>query len=253
MLLRRVIEHVKTQNWTAVGIDFVIVVVGVFIGIQVSNWNAARGERAAETRALELLFDEVQDNVAYSALIIYRAGQLQLDREAAAAKLRGLEPVDGDAARGLVNMANFRDLTPIHAAYDELKSSGDITLIQSQEVRSAMAIFNGVVIFHDRARQEYLDRAPDIMRLASDHMKVDYDPAQPLGYTIEMDWAAAADDRALLNAVNRVMGDQVAFNVRREFILERVQILCDAISEVLAKPCAPPDWVGNEIRGEPYE
>jgi len=44
MLLRRVIEHVKAQNWTAVGLDFVIVVVGVFIGIQVSNWNAQRAE-----------------------------------------------------------------------------------------------------------------------------------------------------------------------------------------------------------------
>ena len=42
MLLRRMIEHVKTQNWTAVALDFVIVVVGVFIGIQVANWNDAR-------------------------------------------------------------------------------------------------------------------------------------------------------------------------------------------------------------------
>ena len=52
MLLRRVIEHVKTQNWTAVALDFVIVVVGVFIGIQVANWNDAR---AASDRSYQLL------------------------------------------------------------------------------------------------------------------------------------------------------------------------------------------------------
>lgn len=34
MLLRRVIEHVEAQDWFAVGTDFVIVVVGVMIGIQ---------------------------------------------------------------------------------------------------------------------------------------------------------------------------------------------------------------------------
>src|SRR5512147_1389332 len=45
MLLRRVIEHVREQNWTAIAIDFVIVVIGVFVGIQVSNWNEARVER----------------------------------------------------------------------------------------------------------------------------------------------------------------------------------------------------------------
>jgi hypothetical protein len=36
MILRRVIEHVKAQNWTAMALDFLIVVTGVFIGIQVA-------------------------------------------------------------------------------------------------------------------------------------------------------------------------------------------------------------------------
>jgi hypothetical protein len=34
MILRRIIEHVKAQNWTAVALYFVIVVTGVSIGIQ---------------------------------------------------------------------------------------------------------------------------------------------------------------------------------------------------------------------------
>ncbi|MEO1135094.1 MAG: hypothetical protein AAFW68_00610 [Pseudomonadota bacterium] len=42
MHLRRVIERVKAQNWTAVALDFVIAVAGVFIGTRVSNWNSAR-------------------------------------------------------------------------------------------------------------------------------------------------------------------------------------------------------------------
>ena len=42
MILRRVIEHIRKQEWTAILIDLVIVVVGVFIGIQVSNWNTER-------------------------------------------------------------------------------------------------------------------------------------------------------------------------------------------------------------------
>jgi hypothetical protein len=45
MLLRRVIDHVREQNWTAIAIDFVIVVIGVFVGIQVANLNEARVER----------------------------------------------------------------------------------------------------------------------------------------------------------------------------------------------------------------
>ncbi len=33
MILRRITEHVNAQNWFAIGLDFLIVVVGVFIGI----------------------------------------------------------------------------------------------------------------------------------------------------------------------------------------------------------------------------
>ena len=58
MILRRIIDHVKTQNWTAVGIDFVIVVVGVFIGIQVSNWNDARADERAYQDAMKRLAEE---------------------------------------------------------------------------------------------------------------------------------------------------------------------------------------------------
>ena len=39
MFLRRIIRHVRNQEWLAIGIDFVIVVVGVFIGIQAANLN----------------------------------------------------------------------------------------------------------------------------------------------------------------------------------------------------------------------
>lgn len=59
MLLRRITEHVKEQNWTAVGIDFVIVVVGVFIGLQVANWNDARQDRAEETVFLQDLHNDL--------------------------------------------------------------------------------------------------------------------------------------------------------------------------------------------------
>ncbi len=62
MLLRRVIEHVKTQNWTAVALDFVIVVVGVFMGIQVSNWNEARQRLDQEQEVLASILEDIKND-----------------------------------------------------------------------------------------------------------------------------------------------------------------------------------------------
>ena len=53
MLLRRVIEHVRKQEWTAVAIDFVIVVAGVFVGIQAANWNEVRSDQSRARGYLE--------------------------------------------------------------------------------------------------------------------------------------------------------------------------------------------------------
>ena len=59
MLLRSVTRHVREQNWTAICIDLVIVVVGVFIGIQVSNWNDERVSRVSELIFVESVRDDI--------------------------------------------------------------------------------------------------------------------------------------------------------------------------------------------------
>ncbi|MCA8900757.1 MAG: hypothetical protein KDA53_05850 [Hyphomonas sp.] len=60
MFLRRVTAHVKTQNWFAVVLDFVIVVLGILIAFQITNWNDGRKAKAqlaeAETAIKSDLF-----------------------------------------------------------------------------------------------------------------------------------------------------------------------------------------------------
>jgi hypothetical protein len=66
MILRRVIAHVRDQQWTAVAIDFVIVVAGVFVGIQVANWNTERQNRELAQGYLDRLHREIVDLLADS-------------------------------------------------------------------------------------------------------------------------------------------------------------------------------------------
>src|SRR6056297_1608605 len=62
MILRSLTRHVRDQNWFAVGLDFLIVVVGVFIGIQVANWNEERVQQERERLLLAELRDEAIRN-----------------------------------------------------------------------------------------------------------------------------------------------------------------------------------------------
>jgi hypothetical protein len=70
MILRSLTKHVKDQNWFAVGLDFAIVVIGVFIGIQVANWNELQAERGQTERMLsDLIVDleEMREHAAYQS------------------------------------------------------------------------------------------------------------------------------------------------------------------------------------------
>lgn len=63
MSLRRTVNHVRDQNWTAFAIDFAIVVFGVFVGLQVSLWNEARIEASRRQQIIEALVTSLDDAV----------------------------------------------------------------------------------------------------------------------------------------------------------------------------------------------
>ena len=65
LILRRVIAHAGTQEWTAVGIELVIVILGVVIVIQVSNWNVEREMNARGAVFAERLKADLQEEAWY--------------------------------------------------------------------------------------------------------------------------------------------------------------------------------------------
>lgn len=67
MILRRLTANLRAQNWTAISIDLLIVVLGVFLGIQASNWNQARTDRAETRRLLMRIEPEIEQIIDFAA------------------------------------------------------------------------------------------------------------------------------------------------------------------------------------------
>ena len=67
MILRRLTQNLRAQNWTAILIELVIVIVGVFIGTQVANWNEDRLEKRETQRMLARLTPELRNLLALYA------------------------------------------------------------------------------------------------------------------------------------------------------------------------------------------
>ena len=91
MLMRRAVEQLKHQHWMAIGIDLAIVVLGVFLGIQVSNWNEARIEQQHSAVMLQAFRSELGDYVTVTNSFIAKVTKGLNDFDAARA--RGEHPV----------------------------------------------------------------------------------------------------------------------------------------------------------------
>lgn len=130
MILRRLTENLRQQNWTAIGIELVIVVLGVFIGMQVSNWNEDRVTRQKAAIVTERLKDDLRKEAWGYELI------LQYNRETNANQRRVLDAMAGGAtlsdAQFLISAyraTQYKENNRYRATYDELVSTGSMGLV----------------------------------------------------------------------------------------------------------------------------
>lgn len=148
MILRRVIIHVRQQQWTAVAIDFLIVVVGVYIGIQAQTWNAERENRKSERQYLQNLHDQIsimiEENESRVARFNDRVKMLDevakyLDTNAETPRL---ETRHCDAVIGSHIYVGRISVPP---TIEELISSGRLQVIRDSAVRLAIVSYSQTI------------------------------------------------------------------------------------------------------------
>lgn len=141
MILRSVIKHVKEQNWFAVGLDFFIVIVGVFIGIQVANWNEGRTEQErGQGYIVRLKSDIVQTQDLLTAGLKFREDV----RQEGLKSLRFSQEKGENVDPWLVVVSFFIASQAggpgtVGTTYEELISTGDVRLITNTVLRNKLA------------------------------------------------------------------------------------------------------------------
>ena len=66
MIFKRAVAKLRAQDWTAIGIELAIVILGVFIGTWVANWNQGRQAQNETRQMLLQLQPELQQLEAFS-------------------------------------------------------------------------------------------------------------------------------------------------------------------------------------------
>ena len=167
MIRRRVIESLKKQHWTAAGIELVIVVLGVFIGLQVSNWNQERiSARQAANFAERLKADLREEDWGYQLQIVCNR-EVLANADRAASALEGTTTMsDEKLLVSAYRATQYKQRLRRRSTYDELISTGTIGLIRDQTLRdTAMRLYN-IATIDNVAREGMQSRYREAFRMA---------------------------------------------------------------------------------------
>ncbi len=142
MILRSITKHVKDQNWFAVFLDFLIVVVGVFVGIQVSNWNQTRTEHNRANDYLERISTNLKTDVKtynsrmdfWKQVTDFGLVSLSFAENQEQSNLSGW-----DLLLSFFQASQTAEFYIENTTYSELTSAGELGLIENVAIRNMIA------------------------------------------------------------------------------------------------------------------
>lgn len=143
MLRRRILDRLRKQEWVAFGIDFVIVVVGVFLGIQVANLNQARIDAKLEREYVDRIVVDL-DTITATAQAQLRFEQAKSEQVVVALALSGTLASDDRSLRlGTVLNALTTGLSPNFesSTFSDLQNSGRLALIEDRTLRTRLSAY----------------------------------------------------------------------------------------------------------------
>ena len=159
MLLRRITKHVTDQNWFAVFIDFLIVVVGVFIGIQVANWNETQTNKVGLNATLERLNNEVSQNIKITQDILshFEDGQADMTKGREALNACSYSP-EAQAAleRLLFDLVNDTQPNFATVVQDQLARQDHYQVLMSEDFQAAFGAYaSKIKEEHEQLKSHY--------------------------------------------------------------------------------------------------
>ena len=145
MVLRRLIENVNKQTWVAVCLELVVVIVGIFLGLQASSWYERHQEMALEASILARLRSEFSQISADTegAVRFHQYEVEALDRIVQSLQRGKLAPENESDFRDAFGGAMNYHLVPSRAGtYVEIISSGQFRLLKDPELRAALILYD---------------------------------------------------------------------------------------------------------------
>ena len=242
MILRRFSASIRKQDWTAISIELVIVVLGVFIGIQAQQWQLGWQDRQLEHVYLERILSDIELSIQTNELNVTRLERYSNEQALVVESLRRCELPENkkDAfADGVADIAKVGPSVFVLSTMDEMLSAGHFSLIRNPHIRDAL---NGLA--RDAKYQAniftaiYAQLASATTTTSQRTIRIYPDHKSPLDSVrwneMDIDFAALCKDKPFQSAVSTVRyhtDNQISLNSRA---IEKLQLAKKMVATELA-------------------
>ena len=141
MILRHIASSLKKKDWSSALIEILVVVAGIFIALQVDDWNQGRKDRLDEQEFLVQLHEDLLVATELSS----RVRQRRLDRlellvsaSDVLFKRTDREVLTAQECNAIVWSTAFNVTAPGLSSVDELIASGRMGIIRDTRLRTAL-------------------------------------------------------------------------------------------------------------------
>jgi hypothetical protein len=227
MILQRLSSALRQQHWTAILIELLVLIIGIFAGLQVDDWNQQRKERVLEQAYLKRLGAEITANrdESMQRLQTHQRRALTLNQvywflENGSGELPAESALQIALCRYFVLPINYVS----YDVFNELLSTGGLSLIRDDTTRTAISAAYST---HQATRQQ-LELVQDTMHdlavgispfinwRTTDEYKVENTGSPSESITCEFDFEGMAADTHAMSRLTQLYRSQALFaNSRR--------------------------------------
>jgi hypothetical protein len=233
VIFHRFSQAIKRQNWFTVILEILIVVVGIFLGLQVDDWNETRKYRQQESVYLAKISDDL---TSMRTDLIGKVEAYKGKIQTMTAALHALETCDASEqaiADVKFTMERYQSTPPIDyldATYNEMVASGALARIKDQELKRKIAFGFSALGSLNTTVRSYRTSLPVIDEIVWGTISYSFG-GEVNSQIATFDIAGICSNTKLRNAVVEMIDIQVDARIRVEFALEAIEELLGLLGD----------------------
>ena len=213
---------------------------GVFIGLQASNWNELRAANLRKNEAIQRLHDESERAVLYFQDRVARAERANGARSEVLQRLADDNWKDADfdyLRQGITSTYYLPFVAPPRAIYDEMLANGLFGAIEDDGVRDAVSgYYSSLTVLEGRILYVRSNRE-DFKYWPREGVSFDYWPDNEAELLIDFDFEALKDDEDFNDRLLIGNASQRSITYLLRYSEDRAKEMCAAIATISERPC----------------